>query len=101
MCVPLSWAGCDTRSVFFKVEFNSFEFSFPSPRLVSIPSLKNPLCHDAMKYPHCYLISGTLENARVISSSDSYEFGFLFITRVTTQEWVFSLTPVANGWLFK
>ena len=28
----------------FKEEFNRFEFSFPSPRLVAIPLLKSPVC---------------------------------------------------------
>ena len=34
------------RKVNFQAEFNRFEFRvFPSPRLVTIPRLKNPFCH--------------------------------------------------------
>ena len=40
---PSARAGYDTRSI-FEVQFNRFEFSFPSPRLVVLPRLKNPVC---------------------------------------------------------
>ena len=42
---PSARAGYDTRSIFFKEEFNRFWIqSFPSPRLVASPRLKSLVC---------------------------------------------------------
>ena len=38
------------HKVSFSAEFNRFEFSFPSPRLVAIPKLKSPVCPTIYPY---------------------------------------------------
>ena len=43
----ITWAGCDTicpLSLFFFPDFNRFEFSFRSPRLVATARLESPVC---------------------------------------------------------
>ena len=41
---PLRLGRIVRQGQFFKRSFNRFEFSFPSPRLVASPRLKNPVC---------------------------------------------------------